>query len=371
MVVTLLVFALAVGSVVGLRFLHSNALALEPEQPQQDGRMVEQLDGTLYRYIDEQSGYLINLSYPVLGVEEVDSVISRRVFDTINSFVSYAAENPPKGDQTRPVLTLSHSMHEDDYVVYFDFTTQLTRTGSTDIEEGHFTLVFPPSLVHPEPEPEPEPEPQPEKTWPDPSKPMVALTFDDGPNATYTAAILDALKEYGGHATFFVVGTRLGGEKNQAVLRRIVDEGSEIGNHTQSHKNLAKSSVDTIRDQIQYVNDRVTEITGVTPTWLRPPYGAKNSQLSQVAGMPFAMWSIDTLDWKTKDADKTYSTTMNSVKDGSIVLMHDIHKTTIPAAVKLIRDLNAKGYQLVTVSELYEARGIDPVDGKSYFSAYK
>lgn len=190
-----------------------------------------------------------------------------------------------------------------------------------------------------------------EKNRIDSGKPMVAITFDDGPGP-YTDKILDCLEKYNAKATFFVVGNRLGNYSKQ--LKREAELGMEIGCHTWSHPQLTKLGSSTISNEIFNTNNKVKEITGVYPTILRPPYGSYNDTVKSVAKCPIIMWSVDTLDWKTKNANSTYNAVMNNVKDGDIILMHDIHSATADAAVRLIPALIDAGYQLVTVSELGE-----------------
>lgn len=199
------------------------------------------------------------------------------------------------------------------------------------------------------------------------SRPMIALTFDDGP-AKYTEAILDCLAKYDARATFFVQGKNA--SRYPEALKHMVAIGCEIGNHTWSHVNLSKSTSEDVKSQISSTNNAVYEITGVYPKLFRPPGGAYNGSVLSAANMPAIMWSIDTLDWKTRDTQKTISSVKNSAKDGSIVLMHDIHAPTEPAAEQLIPYLLKQGYQLVTVSELLDARKGGAEIGKAYGNGY-
>ncbi|MCH5186761.1 MAG: polysaccharide deacetylase family protein [Oscillospiraceae bacterium] len=191
----------------------------------------------------------------------------------------------------------------------------------------------------------------------DPNRPMVALTFDDGPGP-YTEKILNCLVENNAKATFFVVGNRLKTYSGQ--LKREAELGMEIGCHSWSHANLTTLGASAISSQIKDTNNLVKELTGVYPATLRPPYGSHNAAVRSAAGAPIILWSIDTLDWKTKNADSTYNSVMNNVKDGDIILMHDIHSATADAALRIIPALIERGYQLVTVSELgeYKAGGL-------------
>lgn len=197
----------------------------------------------------------------------------------------------------------------------------------------------------------------------DPTRPMVAITFDDGPGR-YTDEVLSILEKYNARATFFVQGKNVASYKS--VMQRAVNMGCEIGNHTWSHVNLASSSVATISQQISSTNTAVYNATGVYPKLYRPPYGAYNSTVLNCVGMPAIMWSVDTLDWKTRNAQKTIASVQNSTTDGAIILMHDIHSPTRDAVEGVVKHLLMQGYQLVTVSELIEARSGAPVSGRVY-----
>ncbi|WP_461811460.1 polysaccharide deacetylase family protein [Faecalimonas sp.] len=198
----------------------------------------------------------------------------------------------------------------------------------------------------------------------DPTKPMIALTFDDGPGPE-VGRILDVLEKYNARATFFMVGPLV--KKYPETVKRISDLNCELGNHSTTHSDLSKLGVAEIRKEIQTTSDAIAKATGGRgPTVMRPPYGAVNPTVKQTVGLPIIMWSVDTLDWKTRNTQKTIDSVMTYAKDGSIVLMHDIHKTSVDAAIQIIPKLIEKGYQLVTVSELAEARGVHLENGVKY-----
>lgn len=201
----------------------------------------------------------------------------------------------------------------------------------------------------------------------DPSKPMVALTFDDGPFAPVGNQIMDCLAQYGGKATFFVVGSRV--PAYGAEMQRIAAEGHEIGNHTYEHKNLTKLSGAQIQRQINRCNDTVQAVCGVRPSLVRPPGGAKNAAVLANAQAPVIMWSIDTRDWKTRNAAKTVNAVMSQIRDGDIVLMHELYSQSGAAALEIIPRLSEAGYQLVTVSEMAALRG-GASPGGVYFHFY-
>lgn len=226
-----------------------------------------------------------------------------------------------------------------------------------------------PKPVKPKPKPEPvKPLPKPNITRPiDPTKPMIALTFDDGPSA-HTDRLLDIFKKYGGKGTFFVVGNLI--DKRPNTVKRIVAEGHDIGGHSWDHKKLTTLNEKALTDQIVKTRTKIKSITGVDTYLVRPPYGAHNEYVRGVAaklGVPFINWSVDTVDWKTKNAQAVYNEIMKSTKNGSIILCHDLHKTTVDAMETVIPKLIADGYQLVTVSELLSYSNNGLVPGNVYY----
>ena len=199
----------------------------------------------------------------------------------------------------------------------------------------------------------------------DANKPMVALTFDDGPHPKYTTEILKALKENDAVATFFVVGNRA--EKYKSTIQDIIEGGNEIGNHTYDHKDLTKLSRKEIENEISKTAKILESITGKTPLITRPTYGSINKNVRLYTDSPLVLWSVDTQDWKSRDKKKIINKALNSVKDGDIILMHDIYKSTADAAKVIIKELKAKGYQMVTISELYQARNVTLQNGQAYY----
>ena len=201
----------------------------------------------------------------------------------------------------------------------------------------------------------------------DPLKPMVALTYDDGPSKNSTSRILETLRVNGGRATFFMVGNRA--EKNGAVIRQMVEQGCEVANHTYDHTLMSKVDPAELERQLMMTNQVVADAGGVTPVLMRPCGGDTNEAGMGVAGaisMPAVLWSIDTLDWKTRDAEKTVSAVLDHVKDGDIILMHDLYETAADASDVIVPELIRRGYQLVTVSELASYRG-GMTPGNSYY----
>ena len=186
------------------------------------------------------------------------------------------------------------------------------------------------------------------------SEKVVAITFDDGPHGVNTPRLLDMLKNRNVKATFYVVGNMV--KYNPQLLRRMIAEGHEIGNHTVTHGTLSKMSDAALRKELQDAHDMIVAETGVAPRSMRPPGGAiKNDQkklMLKEFGYPTILWSVDPEDWKKPGASVVTSRLVNGAKPGGILLVHDLHASTVDAMPSTLDQLLAKGYRFVTVSEL-------------------
>ena len=180
--------------------------------------------------------------------------------------------------------------------------------------------------------------------------PCVALTFDDGPNRKYTPQLLDGLKERGVKASFFVIGKNIPG--NEEILKRMKEEGHLIGNHTYSHVQLNRLPSEKAREEVEKTSNEIFEVTGIYPSYIRPPFGAWPKQLDLAVTMFPVMWDIDTLDWKSKNTASIIHIVENEVRDGSIILMHDDYATSVEAALKIVDILMEQGFRFVTVDEM-------------------
>lgn len=190
-----------------------------------------------------------------------------------------------------------------------------------------------------------------------PEEPMVAITFDDGPYEPTTSPILDALEENYAKATFFCLGQNA--KLYPEIVKREYELGMEVGTHTLSHVQLTTLSSSELETEITDSVDAIKNAIGVAPKLMRPPYGDVNKDVLAAVGahdLCCVNWSLDTEDWKTKNADDTYRMVMTAT-DGDVVLLHDIHDYNVAAVERFVKDLQAEGFQLVTVSEMYEARG--------------
>lgn len=201
----------------------------------------------------------------------------------------------------------------------------------------------------------------------DPTKPMVALTFDDGPSPEATPEILRILKENDAEGTFFVLGVQA--ELYPDILKQIQEEGNEIGNHSYSHLDYTRLVEPELEFQILTTQELVRMATGKAPVLLRPPYGFVNEAVRNI-DMPIILWSIDSLDWQDQNPEIIYNRVLNNIKDGDIILMHDTYKSSAEAALRIIPELKRRGYQLVTVSELARTRGIALEPGNVYGNLY-
>lgn len=198
----------------------------------------------------------------------------------------------------------------------------------------------------------------------DPQKPMVAITYDDGPHPTITEQVLDALEENNAVATFFMLGENIKGREE--FIKRSKNLGNELCSHSYDHPQLTKLSAEKIQKQMKDTDKLIEAATGEKAPLMRPPYGAYDQKVRDNVGKPMILWTVDTLDWEHKDPEKTYEACM-AAKDGDIILMHDIQASSGEAAGKIYKGLQEKGFQLVTVSEMYEARGQKFKNGGSYF----
>jgi peptidoglycan/xylan/chitin deacetylase (PgdA/CDA1 family) len=184
--------------------------------------------------------------------------------------------------------------------------------------------------------------------------PVIALTFDDGPNATLTPKLLDLLAARHLKATFFVVGQNAADHPD--ILKRAVREGHEIANHSWSHPNLGKMSDDAVRRELQKTDDAITAAIGKRPTLMRPPYGSITARqkkwIHEEFGYRIILWDVDPLDWKRPGPSVVTARILKETKAGSIVLSHDIHPPTLEAMPATFDQLMKKGFKSVTVTEL-------------------
>lgn len=179
----------------------------------------------------------------------------------------------------------------------------------------------------------------------------IALTYDDGPYAPNGNRLLDVLSQRNAVATFFMIGNRVGPYAPE--LKRAVSLKNEIGNHSWDHSNLTNLSDGAVANQVQQTNQAIYNASGVYPKLMRPPYGAVDARTMAQINMPIALWNVDTLDWRDRDPNLVHQRAIAGAKPGAVILMHEIHATTVDAAAQIVDELQRQGYVLVTVSELF------------------
>lgn len=202
----------------------------------------------------------------------------------------------------------------------------------------------------------------------DPTMPMIAITYDDGPTK-YTPEILNVLKENNSVATFFVLGTQV--YNNEEVLNQMLEDGNQIGNHSYNHKKLTTISDEELYKQIIGTDDLIYIATGYTPSVMRPPYGTTSEELNKKITKPIIKWSIDTRDWENRNSEIIVNSILENAKDGDIILMHDMYDSTVEASKVIIPELINRGFQLVTIDELFEHKEVTVTAGEQYYKAYK
>ena len=202
------------------------------------------------------------------------------------------------------------------------------------------------------PKPAEKPKPAPIAPTPTVANKTIALTFDDGPGP-YTEKLLDILDKYDAKATFFLIGSKVSGQAS--VVRSIQARGHQLGNHSWSHPELPKLSVDQIAGEIDRTNEAIRQATGVKPSILRPPYGAVNGVVLEqlrLRNMSSILWSVDTRDWADRNSQIVCSRAVAGARPGAVILMHDIHQTSVNAVPCILSSLKQQGYSFVTIQRL-------------------
>ena len=290
---------------------------------------------------------LKEINYPIFYDEKIDNYITRY----LNEYIM---------NNDKVIIDYDYAQdNELFYVTFYKYIFNGNKMNSDvdslliDIDNGNVSKIDPISYVYDIVQ---------NKFFDNDSK-LVALTFDDGPNYN-TNKVLNVLEEYNVTATFFILGSKIKG--NEYILKRIVDGGNELGNHTFNHLLLTKYDKDKIREEIRSTSDLIYDVTGNYPFLFRPSYGSVNNRIKEVSDYPIIIWNVDTLDWKYHNSKKIVSRVINKVKDGDIVLMHDVYSATANALYTIIPELQSKGYTFVTISELFYYKGKDLESGKVY-----
>ena len=199
-------------------------------------------------------------------------------------------------------------------------------------------------------------------------RPLVALTFDDGPRRSTTEELLDGLAQRGAHATFFLVGEMIPG--NEDLVLRMEEEGHQIGTHSYDHVYLTGLNAREFTCQVDRTENLLTQILGHGGFLLRPPYGRIDNAVEKRAGGPLILWSVDPEDWNDKNTDRIVAHILNNVRDGDVILLHDIYPTSVAAALQVVDALHQQGFLFVTVEELAYQRHVELTPGRTYRAFY-
>lgn len=198
-----------------------------------------------------------------------------------------------------------------------------------------------------------------------PNRPMVAITYDDGPYRTVDEVLYQIFSKYDAKATFYVAGYRMSANEMENIAEGI-KLGMEFGSHSENHENLstlgAYEAKATIMEPVNYVYQKL----GYEMKTYRPPYGARNYDMEDIIDMPAILWSVDTKDWANRDEDITYERAVADVEDGDVILMHSLYMSSARASERIVPELIDQGFQLVTVSQLLEYKGYDLSKLKAY-----
>ena len=352
---------------ISYQITHNNSAALSIiVNIKQDMHGAHPVSLTHFWTFDKKSGEVINLNDLTEQSEKANEEIVAAARNNINETIK---------QRQQPELDLSETITQEtlsNFVITDGGNSLAWPIGQASLlpsAYGEMTIKVPIAAVAkylqnptarklvnipkpPEPKPAPKPAPAVPAPAPTTGNKVIALTFDDGPGP-YTAHLLDVLDQYGAKATFFLIGSKVSSQAN--VVRSIHARGHQLGNHSWSHPELPKLPVNQIAGEIDRTNDAIKQATGVTPAILRPPYGAVNGVVLEqlrLRGMSSILWSVDTRDWADRNSDIVCSRAVAGARPGAIILMHDIHQTSVNAVPCILSALKQQGYSFVTVQGL-------------------
>lgn len=331
---------------------------------------------TINYIYENNKNYNISVKYPSTAIDSINGMIEDTVYPYINDYKD--AINNKNSNTFQYDLTIDFKVNEyNDSIINFEFNIRsLTNDGEQIFNE---TLVLnlengkliPQSDITTTPETETIKILETTKSLETSSntkvysdKKLIALTFDDGPNAITTPILLDGLAKRNVKATFFMLGTCM--EENPDIVKRIYQDNHGIGNHSYSHKNLIKLNNDEAKIQYDKPNEILNSIIGTVSTAFRPPYGNYNDDIKAFSDTPIVLWNIDPQDWKYKDTEKVANHIINKAKDGDIILLHDIYDTSVKATFKIIDTLKEEGFTFVTIDQLIRRNDCEPTKGKVF-----
>ena len=194
--------------------------------------------------------------------------------------------------------------------------------------------------------------------------PVIALTFDDGPDNKFTPQLLEILNDRGAKATFFILGEAA--EKYPQIVKAAYDSGHQIENHSYDHPRFSKIDKNELQYQINNTNDIIYRITEEKPVYVRPPYGEVNDTVTEQVSYSMMLWTVDPRDWEAEEADTVYNNIMANVYNGAVVILHDKNPSTHEALKRVIDELQAKGWKFVTLDGYYQYFDIQPQPHKIY-----
>lgn len=317
---------------------------------------------TQFWTFDKKSGEVVGLADFIEQSDEAAEAIISAAKDNISQIIK---------QRQQPEIDLNEIINKEalsNFIITNDGNSLAWPLGQASLlpsSYGELTITVPISSVSkylqnptarklaniPKP-PEPKPEPAPAAPAPTVANKTIALTFDDGPGP-YTEKLLDILDKYDAKATFFLIGSKVSARAN--TLRRMQSRGHQLGNHSWSHPELNKVSAEQLASEIDQTNNAIKQAVGTKPNIIRPPYGAFNRAVLEQfrqRGMSAVVWSVDTRDWADRNSEIVCSRAVAGARNGAVILMHDIHPTSVNAVPCILDSLKQQGYSFVTVQNL-------------------
>ena len=357
------VFDKPMAETIGYQVTHNTSEALSiVVNIKQDMNGAHPASMTQFWTFDKKSGEVVSLTDFTEQSDEAAEAIISAAKDNISQIIK---------QRQQPEIDLNEIINKEalsNFIITSDGNALAWPLGQASLlpsSYGELTITVPISSVskylqNPTarkfaniPKPAEKPKPAPIAPTPTVANKTIALTFDDGPGP-YTAHLLDILDQYGAKATFFLIGSKVSGQAS--VVRSIQARGHQLGNHSWSHPELPKLSVDQIAGEIDRTNEAIRQATGVKPSILRPPYGAVNGVVLEqlrLRNMSSILWSVDTRDWADRNSQIVCSRAVAGARPGAVILMHDIHQTSVNAVPCILSSLKQQGYSFVTIQRLH------------------
>lgn len=299
--------------------------------------------------------YIVSINYPITSIKRVDNKIKKYIDNLYNSFIEKHTDS--KQELAELNIDYTSDLIKERFLKIvinsYQYSNKNIFSNSLIINYDCLTKKFINDIPIHEISINENIKLNIQKKIINPKKKIIALTFDDGPSY-YTKSILETLNKYNIKATFFVIGNKVKTYKD--ILKKVIESGNEIGNHTYNHKLLSRLKDDEFKEQINKTQELIKEYTGYSPTIFRPSYGTINKRLKKMINLEIVLWNIDTLDWKYKSYKTIAKRAISKARDGGIILMHDTHKRSNDALKIIIEELLKQGFEFVTISELNEVK---------------